>query len=720
MPILASTTPVSMLTEVYSRDRIDRFFEPRSVVLVGAAERTLYTQCTVQNAQRFTGARLHLVNRRGTAVFGQAAATSCVALQESIDTAFIHVPANAVPDAIEDAHQAGIRNIVLLSSGFAEADASGRALQVQLARRVRELDLMLLGPNHVGFLNLVQNRSVFALPAPGVEPGALAVLSQSGAIAMEIARYGESQDVRMSHLITLGNEAVMSAADAMSYVVECPHTKAILIFLECINNPTRFAAAALRAAELGKPVIVYKAGATELAAKSAAAHTGALVGDDKVANAIFRDLGVIRVSSLEDLVVTGKLAASLGKASIRGVGVISASGGSNDIIADVAGPFGVTLSEFTEETKAAIVDVVPDNFITAQNPFDLTGSSVRDRTLWKSVSAIIGADPGVDLVVCIGGLVSGGAALPKDNLVPEALNALPCPYVYVTTLTSTISPETALIMKECGFRLVSTGVVPTFRALGALASWSENLADATPIVTHSHPIKVPADAERTGHWSELQARKLLADAGVPVIASTLAKNADEAVAAAKACGGPVAMKIVSPDILHKSDIGGVELSVNGSEQTRSAYERILRNVHINMPDAKIDGILVSPMFSSGTELVVGVVRDRQWGLMLVAGLGGIFVEVLNDSVIVPLPTSPERVTQALRRLRGAALFKGVRGKPAADLPALSQVIVRIGELALALGDKLELLEVNPLVVQGAEIMALDALVTWNAPEHRTV
>lgn len=697
----------------YTADRIKRFFEPRSIVLVGAAERTLYTQCTIQNAERFKGAALHLVNRRGVPVLGRAAATSCVALQEEIDTAFIQVPAAGVMDALEDAHAAGIRNAVVLSSGFAEADASGRLAQDRLAERVRELGIMLLGPNHVGFLNLVRNTSVFALPAPRASAGPVAVLSQSGAIAMEIARFGERQDILTSHLVTLGNEAMLSAADALTYVVECPDTRAILMFMEGIKHPERFAAAARRAAELGKPIIVYKAGATELAAKSAAAHTGALVGDDKVTNAVFRDLGVIRVSSLEDLVITGKLAASLGKARVRGVGVVSASGGANDIIADVAEPAGVVLAEFSEDTKRAIVDVVPDNFITPQNPFDLTGSSVRDRSLWKSVTTIIGQDPSVDLVLCMGALIADGEPQPKDLMVAEALNALDCPYVYATTLSSEISDDVAAAMRKCGFKLVSTGVVPTLRALGAIAAWREGLDTIARPETQAGPITVPPVSQRKGAWSEFQARALLSDAGIPVIPSTLAGSAEEAIAAAATYRGPAVLKIVSPDILHKSDMGGVELHLNGEQEVRAAYDRILQAAK-RQPTARIDGVLVSPMRSGGSELIVGVVRDPQWGPMLVLGLGGIFVEVLNDSVILPLPTSAVRVERALARLRGAAILDGVRGKRAADKGALCEVIAKIGALAVALGDNLESLEVNPLVVNGSEIEALDALVTWRA------
>ncbi|MEI8400429.1 MAG: acetate--CoA ligase family protein [Alcaligenaceae bacterium] len=694
----------------YSKEELTRFFEPRSVVLVGAAERTLYTQCTVQNAEIFKGATLHLVNRRGVPVLGRSSAKSCVELQEDIDTAFIHVPAAGVMDAIEDAHAAGIRNIVLLSSGFAEAGLEGRELQQSVAARARELGLMLLGPNHVGFLNLANNISVFGLPAPGARPGPLAVLSQSGAVAMEIARFGERHDIRMSHLMTLGNEAVITAADALDYVVDCPHTKAILIFIEEIKNPLRFAQAARRAATAGKAIIVYKSGVTEIAAKSAAAHTGALVGDDKVTDAVFQDLGIIRVHSLEDLVVTGKIAAGLGTRQVSGVGVISASGGANDIIADVAESFGVPLSEFAEDTKRQIVDIVPDNFITPQNPFDLTGSSVRDRTLWKSVMGIIGQDPKVDLVVCVGALITTPTPQEKDLIVAQALNSLQCPYVYVTTLFTEISEHSATVMKNCGFNLVSTGVVPTLRALGKYIDWNKRLGRLSGMPT-TPPIALPDIVTQVkGLWSEVQARDLFMSVGVPFLPATLVQDADHAVRVALGYGTPVALKIVSSKIAHKSDIGGVALSVIGEDHVRASFEKVLAAGSAAVGRTEVEGVLISPMRSQGTEFIVGVTWDEQWGAMLVLGLGGIFVEVLADSVIVPLPTSKTAVLNALSKLKGAAILKGLRGKKAVDQEKLVDVVLKIASVALAMGERIESLEINPLSVDGSDIVALDALI----------
>lgn len=694
----------------YSKTALKNFFEPKSVVLIGAAERTLYTQCTVQNSEIFKGSTLHLVNRRGISVLGRTAAKSCVEIDEKIDTAFIHVPAEVVMNALDDARNAGIKNIVVLSSGFAESGLEGRDLQIKLASKAQEYGMMLLGPNHVGFLNLANNISVFALPAPGARPGPLALLSQSGAVAMEVARFSERHDIRMSHLITLGNEAVITAADALEYAIDCPHTRAVLIFIEEIKNPAKFAQVARRAAALGKPIIVYKSGVTEIAAKSAAAHTGALVGDDKVTDAVFRDLGIIRVYSLEDLIITGKIASSLGTQKISGVGVISASGGANDIIADVADSFGVPLAEFSETTKEKIVDIVPDNFITPQNPFDLTGSSVRDRTLWKSVTGIIGSDPSTDLIVCVGSLINSATPQEKDLIVAQALNELDCPYVYTTTMFTEISEHSATAMNTCGFKLVSTGVVPTMRAIGHCIDWNKRLPLVEEIQHANRSLIPETSVGIRGIWSEVQARDLLIKNGIPFVDATLVKDAEHAVVAARSFNSPVAMKVVSNQIPHKSDIGGVELSVSGDENVRLAFERIMSAARVVVERSQIDGVLVAPMRSNGIEFIVGVTRDPQWGLVMVLGLGGIFVEVIADSVIIPLPSSKEIILNALGKLKGAAVFKGIRGKKPINQEKLVDIALKIAQVAINLGDTMESLEINPLSIDGSDILALDALI----------
>ncbi|MGJ7582741.1 acetate--CoA ligase family protein [Variovorax sp. RHLX14] len=700
-----------MRSTPYSLDRLTRFFAPRSIAIVGATERTLYTQLSIASAERFSSARLLLVNRRGTPVLGRNAATSCVALGEQVDTAFVQVPASAAMDAIEDAYAAGIRNVVLLSSGFAENNEAGRQAQLRLTARADELGMLVLGPNHLGFINLVDNVSASAMvPLPTASVGALALIAQSGSVALGLSAYAAAQGVGLSHQVTVGNEAMLTAADVIGYAIEDERVNAVALYLESIAKPDRFAAVARRAAELGKPVIVYKSGASAISARAAVAHTGAFVGDDKTVNAVLKDLDVIRVHSLEDLISTGKLATGLGRFSTKGVGVVTNSGGINGVIADLADRSDVTLVELAAETVAAIDEAIPDEFVTAQNPFDMTGASVRDPQIWDTAITLLAKDPAIDVLVV--GLDLRGAES-MNQIIATALRSCGKPYICASFLAEDMPVESQRTAQRLGLNLVSTsGLEPTMRGLGAIGRWQahkDRLAADLP--WRAAPVAVPSVDARQGNWSEHCTRCMLESADIPVVAATLVHTPDEAVATARAYGQAVAVKIVSPDILHKTDIGGVALGVDGDEAVRAAFERVLAAGHAQA-SARIEGVLLSPMRPPGIELLVGAVRDAQWGLVLVIALGGTLVEILDDSVIVPLPFTPQRVGRALSSLRGAALFKGARGAPPVDLAQVAHTITRFGDLASALGDPLESLEINPLRITGSTIEALDAVVTW--------
>jgi acyl-CoA synthetase (NDP forming) len=310
----------------------------------------------------------------------------------------------------------------------------------------------------------------------------------------------------------------------------------------------------------------------------------------------------------------------------------------------------------------------------------------------------------------VGSLITSATPQEKDLIVAQALNSLECPYVYVTTLFTEISEQSATVMRTAGFNLISTGVVPSLRALGKCIDWNNRLGLQNAVST-ALPLALPEMTSQVrGLWSEVQARDLLLSAGVPFLPATLVQDADQAVRAAVGYGTPVALKIMSPKITHKSDIGGVALSVLGDDNVRTSFESIIAAGSAAVGRSEVEGVLISPMRSQGIEFIVGVTWDEQWGAMLVLGLGGIFVEVLSDSVIVPLPTSPTAVLNALSKLKGAAVLKGLRGKKPVDQDKLVDIVLKIAQVALALGERVESLEINPLSVDGSDIVALDALI----------
>jgi acyl-CoA synthetase (NDP forming) len=703
-------------------DRLTSLFRPRSVALVGASDKSTFSLIAYRNLVEFGFAdRTYLVNRRGAETHGQPTVTSCTQIGAPVDVAYLMVPQAGMLDALADAAAAGIRNAAVLSSGYGEAGEAGRAAEAELAARAESLGMVLLGPNHLGFANLTDGVPVCSIPGLPREPGPVALLSQSGASSAAMIDFAAMAGVGLSYLVTLGNEAMITAGHVLDFLVDDPGTRAVAIFMETVRDPAVFRRAARRAAAAGKAIVVLKAGSSALSARTAAAHTGALVGDDKVIDAVFADLGVIRVDSIEDMLITAGAAAALGRLDRPGIGIVSISGGACDIVADRAEELGADLPELAETTRAALAEVMP-GYGTVQNPLDVTGAAIIDPSLFTRAIEAMSQDPSVGVVGIINSLpwVDNGRPYFGQMFVDAigaGMRAAACPSAYINQVMQPISGYTRASMDHGGVPYAIPGLRQAVVALRNVAWWSQASRSLTappagPAAQAVAAAGAGESGERRGPWSEDAARRLLAAAGIPVVPAQLAASAKDAAKAAAGFGVPVCVKIVSAQVTHKTDIGGVPLDVPPDEAEVTAAYAAVTAAAAAVDGAVVEGVLVSPMRRGGTELLVGVVADPLWGPMLAVALGGVFVEVLRDSVLTPLPVSPRRARQLLGRLRGRAVLDGVRGAAPADLDALAAVIARVGDLALALGDDLAALEVNPLRVDGAAIEALDALVTW--------
>jgi len=709
--------PAMMLTP----GRLTSLFRPRSVALVGASDKSTFSLIAYRNLVDFGFAdRTYLVNRRGAETHGQPTVTSCAQIGAPVDVAYLMVPRAGTLDALADAAAAGITNAVVLSSGYGEAGEAGRAAEAELAARAESLGMVLLGPNHLGFANLTEGVPVCSIPGLPREPGPVALLSQSGASSAAMLDFAAMAGVGLSYLVTLGNEAMITAGHVLDFLVDDPGTRAVAVFMETVRDPATFRRAARRAAAAGKAIVVLKAGSSALSARTAAAHTGALVGDDKVIDAVFADLGVIRVDSIEDMLITAGAAAALGRLDRPGIGIVSISGGACDIVADRAEDLGAELPELAAGTREALAAVMPD-YGTVQNPLDVTGAAIIDPSLFTKSIEAMSRDPSVGVVGVVNSLpwVDDGRPYIGQMFVDAigaGMRAAACPTAYVNQVLQPISAVTRASMERGGVPYAIPGLRQAVVALRNVAWWSlvSRAISASATVGPAGAVAEAAGAlgERRGHWSEEAARRLLATAGIPVVPAQRAASAEEAAKAAAGFGVPVSVKVVSPQVTHKTDIGAVRLDVPPDGAAVAAAYAAVTGAAAAVEGAVVEGVLVSPMRRGGAELLVGVVADPLWGPMLAVALGGVFVEVLKDSVLTPLPVSQERARELLGRLRGRAVLDGARGGVPADLDALADVIARVGDLALALGDDLAALEVNPLRVDGAVIEALDALVTW--------
>ncbi|WP_214325616.1 acetate--CoA ligase family protein [Nonomuraea sediminis] len=692
---------------------VAELFSPRSIALVGATDKSGWSISTLLNLRThgFAG-EVHLVNPRGGVVHGMPAHRSLSEIPGPVDLAYVMVPTGAVLAVLREGAKLGIRSYVILTAGFGEAGPEGAALEDEVAELAREHALTILGPNGNGFVNAAASVTPYGLPIPSpLLRGSVGVVLQSGALASSVLAFALSRNIGISLLTSMGNESVVSVTDVIDYLVDDPATKVIALFLESVRNPAEFSRVARRALLAGKPVVALKIGRSELASHTAQAHTGALVGDDDVIDAAFRQLGVIRVRSLEDLMITSGLLATTGPLPGRRVGVVTPSGGASEIIADRAQDEGLTLPPFSPETVERLAAFLPP-FATVQNPLDVTGYILIDRTLLSRALTVVTQDPGIDVVMLLSeppktAPPDPGPTLAAYSATARTIAGSPVPVVAVSNVLTDVTEFGRTVQQETGYPHVLGGIEHGIQAIGAAVRWSETRARASAATAPQAPsaraaARPPAGA--AGVWAEHRAAAFLGEAGIPVVPSRLVRSPGEAVAAAEAFGYPVVLKVSADGLGHKSDVGGVHLDLATPDAVTAAYAAIPGT------DA-----LVQPHRKSGVELLVGIVRDPAWGLTLAVGLGGVWVEVLRDTALRVLPVDHHEVRQALTELRGARLLAGARGTPPADLDAVAAVVTGLAEVAQSLGDCLESLEVNPLLVTGSTVEALDALITWHAP-----
>jgi acetate---CoA ligase (ADP-forming) len=507
----------------------------------------------------------------------------------------------------------------------------------------------------------------------------------------------------------------------LGYLVQDEQTRVICLFLEEIGEPDRFARAAEQASQAGKPVVVLKTGSSPAGQVAALAHTGSVAGDDAVVDAALRQLGVIRVTSLEELLSTAGLLGYDRWPRGRRMGVLTASGGACGLIADRASEQDITIPPFAAGTVAAIKSQLPA-FATAGNPLDVTGyvlANPRVTALTAIDHALDAAvdDPGLDFVLFCGVTIPDVrppderlARLAEERVrwLAERIASAPIPVISMGTTCVDVSGYARDLLTRHDVHLLG-GIDLGLQALGHALRWLENRGAAKPPVRANTPGRATTN-HAAAPWSEAEARDLLAACAVPLVPAELVISAEAAAQAARRLGGsPVALKVCSAQITHKSDIGGVALGVHGDAQVKDAFRRVLAAAQ-KVPGAVVDGVLVTPMRDGGVELLVGVTVDRTFGPVLAIGLGGVWVELLADTSLRVLPVTTDEVKHMLGELRGSPLLRGARGTRPADLDVLAQVVKNVGRAAMSIYGSLRALEINPLWVDGDQIEALDVLV----------
>lgn len=693
---------------------MDAFFLARGIAVIGAsADATKIGGRPVHLLRRhgYAGA-IYPINPKGGEIQGLPAYARLADTPEAPELALIAVPAAHAVQAVEDCAARGVRAVVVLSSGFAEAGEEGAAWQAAMRATALRHGMRLLGPNCLGTVGVAERAIAsfsVALEDYYPQPGAIGIVSQSGNIGSYTLQLLVQRGVGISRMVTTGNEAEVDLADGIAALARDPATRVILCCMETCRDGERLTQALAIAREHQTPVVVLKIGATEQGQAAAASHTGALAGSDAVIDAVLRRHGALRVRSHEDLVEIGQALSQLLPHSLPrkpAVTLVAASGGFGIMMADAMSNAGLALPALAPATRERIHQVLPG--ASTNNPVDASAQiSSRPDILFEVLSALQ-EDPGEATTVLF--LSLGLYSSRLRDIYLQALAQLRAAYPQRPLIIISRGPADAVVQIQALGIPVFSSIDAAARGIEALVRQAGLLtAEAPPAAGARRPAaRLPAAAFRNEH----AAKQVLIDAGFEVPLERSVRDADDAVQAADALGYPVVLKILSEDIAHKTEAGGVALNLADAEAVRAASARIFASVAAHAPDARIDGLLVAPMLRGGTELIAGISRDPVFGPVVMVGMGGIYAEVLRDVAVQPAPVSQAQALAMIRSLRLFPLLDGARGQARADIDAAARAVARLSEFACTHRDQVGEIDLNPILVRpaGQGIAILDALM----------
>lgn len=737
-----------------------RLLRPRSIAVVGASpEKTSIGGLLLANLQRFGyDGELHLVSRSRESVNGQRCFKSIDELPEGVDAAVLMVPQVAVCDAVEACGRRGIGGAVVFASGFAELGEAGQAEQRRLTAIAQRYGVALLGPNCLGFINFFGKIPLTFEPVqpPEYTSGPrVAIIAQSGAMSGNLRQAFVGKGLGVAFSVSTGNEAVLSTEDVLAELVEADDIDAFAVFVEMVRRPAEFLRVARRARELCKPIVLMHPGRSLRAREVAKSHTGAFAGDYQVMRALVEREGVVVVETMDELFDVTAILARYPTPVAEGKAVVSSNSGAlRGVSIDLCEAVGLELATFQPETMAALARVLPD-FITPDNPLDVTAMGMLHPEIFGQSSEAILADPGVGSLIVS---VMGGS--PAQQVL-KGKSALP-------VLASSVKPVCFVMLGDAGplgsefMDLAMASKVPFLRspdrairamahvhryarlcaaaaqrevpAAGRLGAVQEEdlvehekgklpgaLGIGTPVgelrtvdgalgVIRVGTVDEVSGVMQAGPVAEYKGKRLLNTLGISTPAGGLACTVDEALRIAARIGYPVVIKAQADQLTHKSDVGGVAVGLPDAAALRLAWHSMKEQLAARCPELTLDGILVEAMAPSGLEMVIGGRRDPNWGVVMMAGLGGVWIEALRDVRLFAPDMTQAQVVAELSKLKGARLLSGLRGSAPVDVAAVAQALRQLAGLMLA-NPQISEVDVNPLIAlpEGEGVMALDAL-----------
>ncbi len=698
---------------------LEALFNPAAIAVIGASADPIKAGHAVLNNLvkfKFKGA-LYPVNPSGDEILGLKVYAKVSDIGQSVDLAIIVIPAKFVPAALHECAAAGIKTCIVISAGFKEAGAGGTLLEEELKQISKEKHIRVLGPNCLGLINTANDMNA-TFAADMLPRGTIGFFSQSGAMGIAIMDWAIGNDVGFSKFISLGNKADLSEIDFIEYFMNDSGTSLILGYIEDVVDGRRFIEIAQKATKI-KPIILLKSGGTEAGARAASSHTGALAGSDVAFDAAFKQTGVMRAQGVQELFDTA-LAFSEGKIPAgNGLLIITNAGGPGIIAADTAERLGIKLPHMTKESIDAMAAKLPPN-ASIFNPVDVIGDATSER--YAAVLEQAARDPNVDGMLVI--------------LTPQAMTDIEkTAAAVIATAKSTDKPVITSFMGakrvRAGINLLKAASIPNFsypelavRAFQRLAdqqAWKEAISEENVACWYNFDAAAETIAAilKTGatQVGEDDAMRILTYYGFQFPKRAPAKTSEEAARIAAQIGFPVVMKILSPDILHKTDVGGVRVDIKTPQEAEEAFLEITANARRIMPDAFIKGVMVFEMLKGGKEVILGVTYDRTFGHMIMFGLGGIYVEVLKDVAFRIVPVARRDALAMVNEIKTVGLLRGARGEAPADIGAIASAIVNLSCLVSDFPEIQEL-DVNPLLVMEQGAIALDARIIFKQPEGK--
>jgi acetyl coenzyme A synthetase (ADP forming)-like protein len=689
---------------------LEPFVSPKSVAILGASNTPgKLGYAVLQNVLQygFPGP-IYPINPKGGEILGLTAYKSVSEVPGPIDLAVVVIPSQFVAEALEECGQKGVRGAVIISAGFRETGPEGMQRERELVRIAQKYGMRLIGPNCLGIIDtFVPLNASFAATMPA--QGTIAFMSQSGALCTSILDMALAENVGFSRFVSLGNKADLNETDFLRAWADDPNSHVITAYLEGITDGPTFMRTA-REVTHRKPVITVKSGTTSGGSRAVSSHTGTLAGSDRAYDAAFKQTGIIRARSVQELFDFAIAFARQPVLKGDRIAVVTNAGGPGIMCTDALERSGLQLAQLTERTRARLLEKLPAA-ASVLNPVDVLGDALADR--YELAIDVVANDPNVDGVVVI--------------LTPQFMTEIEKTAEAVVRVSRSVDkPILGCFMGAAnvgaGIKLLNAGGVPNYqvpeRAAAALAAmWNYrkwlNLPEDVPPqfdVDRERVRQIFAEVRQSGRLSigEAESRAILEAYGIPIARSELAATAEEAVRIAERFGYPVVLKIASPDILHKTDIGGVRINLNSASDVRDAFDLIVYRATRYMPNAEIWGCLVQQQVKAGREVILGMSRDPQFGPLLLFGLGGIYVEALKDVTFRVAPIGQRAALEMTQEIRSYPLLRGVRGEKSADFAAITDALLRVSQLVTDFPEIVEL-DINPLKVfdEGNGALALD-------------